>query len=45
MRTLRFLIIARAGRLTRLGGRNVLRLTHHPATASLYEQITHRLAA
>jgi len=27
MRTLRFLLITRAGRLTRLGGRNVLRLT------------------
>src|SRR3546814_13742641 len=32
MRTLRFLLIARAGRLTRLGGRNVLRLTKNPAT-------------
>ena len=45
MRTLRFLLIARAGRLTRLGGRNVLRLTTNPATESLYEQIAHRLAA
>jgi hypothetical protein len=45
MRTLRFLLIARAGRLTRLGGRNVLRLTENPATARLYEQIGHRLAA
>ena len=45
MRTLRFLLIARAGRLTRLGGRNVLRLTENPATETLYEQIAHRLAA
>jgi hypothetical protein len=45
MRTLRFLVIARAGRLTRLGGRNVLRLTKNPATETLYERIAHRLAA
>ena len=45
MRTLRFLLIARAGRLTRLGGRNVLRLTTNPATETLYGQITHSLAA
>ncbi len=45
MRTLRFLLIARAGRLSRLGGRNVLRLTKNPATETLYEQIAHRLAA
>ena len=45
MRTLRFLLIARAGPLTRLGGRNVLRLTKNPATESLYEQIAHPLAA
>jgi len=45
MRTLRFLLIARAGRLTRLGGRNVLRLTENAATETLYEQIAHRLAA
>jgi hypothetical protein len=45
MRTLRFLLIARAGRLTRLGGRNVLRLTNNPATETLYAQIAHRLAA
>ena len=32
MRTLRFLLIARAGRLTRVGGRNVLRLSQNPAT-------------
>src|SRR2546422_198141 len=32
MRTLRFLLIARAGQLTRIGGRQVLRLTRNPAT-------------
>jgi hypothetical protein len=45
MRTLRFLLVTRAGRLTRLGGRNVLHLAHNPATESLYAQITQRLAA
>src|SRR6058998_560173 len=41
MRTLRFLLIARAGRLTRLGGRNVLRLTKNSATEALHDQIAH----
>src|SRR5436189_113516 len=45
MRTLRFLLIARAGRLTRIGGRHVLRLSHNPATESLYASVTQRLAA
>jgi hypothetical protein len=45
MRTLRFLLVARAGRLTRIGGRQLLRLTHNPATESLYGQIAQRLAA
>ena len=45
MRTLRFLVIARAGRLTRIAGRNVLRLTKNPATERLYERIDHALAA
>jgi hypothetical protein len=45
MRTLRFLLIARAGHLTRLGGRHVFRLTKNPATESLYEQIAHPLVA
>jgi hypothetical protein len=31
MRPLRFLLVVRAGRLTRLGGRRVLRLSHNPA--------------
>jgi hypothetical protein len=45
MRTLRFLVIARAGRLARIGGRHVLRLSHNPATEALYASIDHRLAA
>ena len=44
-RTLRFLLVTRAGRLTRIGGRHVLRLAHNPATEALYAQIDHRLAA
>ena len=35
MRALRFLLIARAGRLTRIDGRNVLRLTANPAPEQL----------
>ncbi len=45
MRTLRFLLIARAGRLARIGGRQVLRLTWNPATQALYDRVTHALAA
>jgi Transposase DDE domain group 1 len=45
MRTLRFLVIARASRLARIGGRHVLRLSHNPATEALYASIDHRLAA
>jgi len=45
MRTLRFLLIVRAGRLARIGGRHVLRLSHNPATETLYADITQRLAA
>ena len=45
MRTLRFLLIVRAGRLARIGGRHVLRLSHNPATEALYASIDHRLAA
>ena len=43
MRTLRFLLITRAGRLTRIGGRNVLRLTQNPAIEQLYAKISHAL--
>jgi len=45
MRTLRFLLIARAGRLARLSGRQVLRLTWNPATQALYDRVAHALAA
>jgi Transposase DDE domain group 1 len=45
MRTLRFLLVARAGRLARIGGRNVLRLAHNPATERLYATVVQRLAA
>src|SRR6266536_2691993 len=45
MRTLRFLLITRAGRLTRIGGRNVLRLTQNPATEALYTRVEHALTA
>src|SRR5881409_3727958 len=45
MRTLRFVLVARAGRLTRIGGRQVLRLTFNPATAALYTRLGQRLAA
>ena len=45
MRTLRFLILARAGRVARSDGRNVLRLADNRATQALYERIAHALAA
>jgi hypothetical protein len=45
MRTLRFLLVVRAGRLTLLGSRHDLRLTYNPATETLYASISHRLAA
>jgi len=45
MRTLRFLLIARAGRLTRINGRNGLRLAANPAAEQLYTQVAERLAA
>ena len=45
MRTLRFLLITRAGRLARIGDRHVLPLSHHPATEALYASLDHRLAA
>jgi len=41
MRTLRFLVITRAGRVARIGGRNVLRLGKNPATQLLYRRIDH----
>jgi len=45
MRTLRFLLTARAGRLTRIGGRHGLRLARNPATGALDARIQHALAA
>jgi hypothetical protein len=45
MRTLRFLLITRAGRLTRIGGRHVLRLAQNPATEALYARIQQALTA
>jgi len=45
MRTLRFLLITRAGRVTRIGGRNVLRLAQNPATQALYARFEHALAS
>src|ERR687892_1738369 len=44
MRTLRFVLVTRAGRLSRLGGRSVLRLAQNPATEALYARIQHALA-
>jgi hypothetical protein len=44
MRTVRFLLVTRAGRLSRIGGPHVLRLAHNPATEALYASIHHRLA-
>lgn len=45
IRTLRFLLITRAGRLTRIGGRNVLRLAQNPAIGALCAHIQDALAA
>jgi len=45
LRTFRFLVIARAGRVTRVNGRNVLRLAHNPSIEQLYERLQHALAA
>jgi hypothetical protein len=44
IRTLRFLLITRAGRLTCIGGRNILRLSQNPATEALYSRVEHALA-
>jgi hypothetical protein len=45
MRTLRFLLITRAGRLARIDGRQILRLTQNPATEALYDRVAHALGA
>jgi len=38
-------LVTRAGRLTRTGGRHVLRVAHNPATEAVYASIDDRLAA
>jgi hypothetical protein len=45
LRTLRFLLVARAGRLARISGRHVLRLSNNPATKDLYHGVEHALVA
>jgi hypothetical protein len=45
MRTLRFELVARAGRLCRPQGRHVLRLQVNPKTKQLYEDVAAALAA
>jgi hypothetical protein len=45
MRTLRFLVIARVGRVTQIGGRSVLRLAQNPSVQQLYNRLQHALAA
>ncbi len=44
-RTLRFLLVKRAGRSGRIAGHQVLRMTKNPATEALYARVTHALAA
>jgi hypothetical protein len=43
MRTLRFLLIARAGRVARIGGRTRLRLPLNPSVQHLYRRLEHAL--
>jgi hypothetical protein len=45
MRTLRFLVIARAGRVARIGGRTRLRLALNPSIQQLYRRLEHALPA
>jgi len=45
LRTVRFVVIARAGRLTRIDGRNVLRLAENPGIQQLYARLQEALAA
>jgi hypothetical protein len=45
MKTLRFLLINRAARLTRISGRKVFRFSQNAATEILYDQIPDRLVA
>ena len=43
MRTLRFLVIARAARIARIAGRKVLRFAQNPSTQILYDQVAYGL--
>jgi len=45
MRTFRFWLIVRAARLTRIDGRNVLRLAQNPKVQRLYDRLQHALVA
>lgn len=45
VRTLRFLIISKAGRLVRIGGRNVLRMSRNSDTQQLFEDLELALAS
>jgi hypothetical protein len=45
MKTLRFLFVDRAARLTRISGRKVLRFSSNPRTETIYERIADCLAA
>ena len=45
MKTLRFTVINRAARVTRIHGRRILRFSYNPATQVLYDQVLDRLAA
>lgn len=45
LRTLRFLFIVRAGRIARIRGRRILRLSDNPATEDLYQRVDRALAA
>jgi len=45
MKTLRFLFVHHAARLTRISGRKVLRFSANPATETIYHHIAGRFAA
>ena len=45
MRTFRFLVIARAGRVVRIGGRTRLRLAQNPSVQQVYKRLEHALTA
>ena len=45
IRTFRCMVIARAGRLTRINDRSVLRLAQNASVEQLYDRLEHALAA